>query len=80
MKCALEIGEGVLYKPPSFTNRKRLSFSLSLWKTTQHFLYFSEILREERMQQHETMRRENRRVQGMSWGKYFRMCFSVRVD
>ncbi|KAK8721924.1 hypothetical protein OTU49_012636, partial [Cherax quadricarinatus] len=28
----------------------------------------SEILREERMQQHETMRRENRRVQGMSWG------------
>ncbi|XP_064091758.1 uncharacterized protein LOC135205295 isoform X2 [Macrobrachium nipponense] len=28
----------------------------------------SEILREERMQQHETMRRENRRIQGMSWG------------
>ncbi|ROT66921.1 focal adhesion kinase [Penaeus vannamei] len=28
----------------------------------------SEILREERAQQHETMRRENRRVQGMSWG------------
>ncbi|XP_063604451.1 uncharacterized protein LOC134779972 isoform X1 [Penaeus indicus] len=28
----------------------------------------SEILREERTQQHETMRRENRRVQGMSWG------------
>ncbi|CAL4066426.1 unnamed protein product [Meganyctiphanes norvegica] len=28
----------------------------------------SEILREERMQMHESMRRENRRVQGMSWG------------
>lgn len=33
-------------------------------------LFYSEILREERAQQHETMRRENRRVQGMSWGKY----------
>lgn len=32
---------------------------------------YSEILIEEKHQQQETMRRENRRVQAMSWGTLF---------
>jgi focal adhesion kinase 1 len=34
-----------------------------------HLFCCSEILMEERHQQQETMKRENRRVQAMSWGE-----------
>lgn len=44
----------------------------TFYKTDQsneeNLLDFSEILLEEKHQQQETMRRENRRVQAMSWG------------
>lgn len=55
---------------------KKTTISVELYFIVNLLNYhYSEILLEEKHQQQETMRRENRRVQAMSWGMYKSLIF-----